>query len=428
MLLFQTIRKMKKETIFRLDSEWIVKLLAWAEQEFSYFAYFNPNGIAYPHDGFEHLFFAGDKPLSFSEIDHNDYDEKVGILGYDLKNQFERLQSTNPALMSSPDSLFFAPRFKIKFKNNKAEILHPNPEKIFNAIQSYPPKTPPTPSLTLRSLTTKEEYIENVQKIKNHIIEGDIYEMNYCIAYEAVFDDLDPIQVYSKLTKSSPMPFSVLFKAKNQYIVGASPERFLKRSGSKIIAQPIKGTVRRGDNPEMDQMLRHLLANSEKEKAENLMIVDLMRSDLARVSNVGSVTVEELFGIYPFKTISQMISTVSAVPRRSATFKEIIENTFPMGSMTGAPKIRCMELIDKYENFKRGWFSGAVGYISSQEDFDFNVVIRSIILDKEEKRLFFAVGSAITFDAIAEQEYEECLLKARPIFEALSGSMAVTLA
>ena len=416
---------MKKETIFRFDSEWIAKLLAWADKEFPCFAYFNPNDIAYPYNGFEHLFFAGDKPFSFSEVDPNDRDEQVGILGYDLKNQFERLQSTNPALISTPDSLFFVPGLKIKFKNNKVEILHPNPEKIFNAIQSFRPKTQPTPSLTLRALTTKEEYIENVQKIKNHIIKGDIYEMNYCMAYQAVFNDLDPVQVYSKLTKSSPMPFSVLFKAKNQYIVGASPERFLKRSGSKIIAQPIKGTIRRDDNPEIDQMLRHLLANSEKERAENLMIVDLMRSDLSRISDVGTVTVEELFAIYPFKNISQMISTVSAVPRHSATFKEIIEKTFPMGSMTGAPKIRCMELIDKYENFKRGWFSGAVGYISSQGDFDFNVVIRSIVLDKEEKRLFFAMGSAITFDAIAEQEYEECLLKARPIFEVLSGSMTV---
>lgn len=416
---------MIKETIFRFDSEWIVKLLAWAEQEFAYFAYFNPNNIAYPYDGFEHVFLAGDKSFPLSAIDPSDNNEKVGILSYDLKNQFEKLRSTNPALISSPDSLFFVPRTKIKFKDDKVEIFDPNPENIFKAIQSFPIKPKPTPSLRLKALTTKERYLENVRQIKNHIIEGDIYEMNYCMAYQAVFDDLDPIQVYTKLTKASPMPFSVLFKAKNQYVLGASPERFLKKSGSKIVAQPIKGTIRRGDNPEMDQMLRHLLANSEKEKAENLMIVDLMRSDLSRVSQVGTVTVEELFGIYPFKSVSQMISTVSATLRPSVTLGEIIEKTFPMGSMTGAPKIRCMELIDKYEDFKRGWFSGAIGYLSSGGDFDFNVVIRSIVLDKEAKRLFFAVGSAITFDAIAEREYEECLLKAQPIFEALSGSMTV---
>src|SRR5690554_5006051 len=416
---------MKKDKIFSFDNQWIVKLLAWAEQEFPYFAYFNPNDIAYPYDGFEHVFLGGDKSFSFSSVDLNDPNEKVGILSYDLKNQFEKLQSINPALISSPDSLFFVPRTKIKFKNDKVEIFDPHPEKIFKAVHSYPIKPRPTRALRLNALTTRDKYLENVRQIKNHIIEGDIYEMNYCMAYQAVFDDLDPIQVYTKLTKSSPMPFSVLFKAKNQYVLGASPERFLKKLGSKLVAQPIKGTIRRGDHPEMDQMLRHLLANSEKEKAENLMIVDLMRSDLSRVSQVGTVAVEELFGVYPFKSVSQMISTVSATLRPSVTLGEIIEKTFPMGSMTGAPKIRCMELIEKYEDFRRGWFSGSIGYLSSEGDFDFNVVIRSIVLDKEAKRLFFAVGSAITFDAIAEQEYEECLLKAQPIFEALSDYRTV---
>jgi len=215
------------------------------------------------------------------------------------------------------------------------------------------------------------------------------------------------------------MPFSSYFKAGNKYLVGASPERFLKKTGSKIIAQPIKGTIKRGATPEADEQLRQLLQNSEKERAENLMIVDLMRNDLSRISEVGMVKVEELFGIYSFKNISQMISTLSSTVRKSVVFEEIIEKTFPMGSMTGAPKIRCMELIDRYENFKRGWFSGALGYISDNQDFDFNVVIRSIIIDKEARQLYFAVGSAITYDADPLHEYEECLLKAQPIFEAL---------
>src|SRR5690606_22972863 len=236
----------------------------------------------------------------------------------------------------------------------------------------------------------REEYIQNVKQIQNHIIEGDIYEMNYCMAFCASYSLLDPVHLYYKIREKSPMPFSALFKADEKYVVGASPERFLKKSGSKIIAQPMKGTIKRGHTPESDQKLKDRLQNSEKEKAENLMIVDLMRNDLSRISLTGKVKVEELFGIYSFAQVSQMISTVSSTLPSSTDFEEIIQKTFPMGSMTGAPKIRCMELIDQYENFRRGWFSGAMGYLSANQDFDYNVVIRSIVLDQNLGKLFFA--------------------------------------
>lgn len=408
---------------FPLDALWIKKLLAWADHSYPYMAYFDPNAIPYPHDGFEQIFFAGEKSYSLDQLQGiPDNQEKIGILGYELKNHFERLQSDNPGIIDCPESLFFLPSLKIKFSASYAEIFHASPSIIFDTICNFNLCDSRPTSVEITASTNQEEYIQKVQKIKEHITEGDIYEMNYCIAFHGSFSALNPVQVYFDLTEKSPMPFSSIFKAGTHYLVGASPERFLKKSGSTIIAQPIKGTSRRGDSHEEDLQLKLKLKNSEKEQAENLMIVDLMRNDLARISAPGKVKVEELFGIYGFKRIFQMISTVSSTLRESLSFEEIIAKTFPMGSMTGAPKIRCMELIEQYEDFKRGWFSGAVGYISSDGNFDFNVVIRSIVIDKASGKLFFAVGSAITFDADPIREYEECLLKAQPLFEVLTGA------
>ena len=413
---------MDKGTTFSIDQEWVPKLLAWASHHFPYLAYFDPQAVPYPHGGFEQLFFAGNEACSLEHFeDLPSGSERIGLLAYDLKNRFEQLSSHNAAIVDTPESVFFIPCLKIKVSANAAEFFHRHPQEIFSQINAFDP--PAESTLTTEAgiipLTSREEYLEKAEAIKNHIVEGDIYEMNYCMAFQATFQSLDPIRVYLDLMKESPMPFSVLFKAESKYLVSASPERFLKKTGSKIIAQPIKGTIRRGTSPEEDLRLRQQLRSSEKERAENLMIVDLMRNDLARVAQTGTVRVEELFGIYPFKRVSQMISTVSATLDPQAGFKEIIANTFPMGSMTGAPKIGCMELIDRYEDFKRGWFSGAVGYISPDGDFDFNVVIRSIIIDQSARKLFFAVGSAITYDADPLQEYEECLLKAQPIFDVL---------
>lgn len=413
---------MNKGTKYTIDKNWIPKLLAWADYHFPYMAYFSPQAVPYPFGGFEQIFFAGYEACSFEQLeDVPSGSEKIGLLAYDLKNQFERLSSYNRVLVDTPDSVFFNPSLKILVSDNSAEIFHLHSQNIFSQIDAFHiPVEEVAPNVDITALTSREEYLQKAEHIKKCIVEGDIYEMNYCIAFQASFQRLDPIRVYLDLMKKSPMPFSAFFKAQHQYLIGASPERFLKKSGSLLIAQPIKGTIRRGISPEEDQALQRQLKNSEKERAENLMIVDLMRNDLARVAQTGTVRVEELFGIYPFKRVSQMISTVSATLRPGVNFKEIVAHTFPMGSMTGAPKIRCMELIDQHESFRRGWFSGAVGYISADGNFDFNVVIRSIVMDKSAGRLFFAVGSAITFDADPVQEYEECLLKAQPIFDVLA--------
>lgn len=407
---------------FPVDSSWIKKSIHWAEQQFPYVAYFDHNSLPYPHEGFEKILFAGNEAFGLDHLNsRHPPGDTVGILSYDLKNRFEKLQSLHPGIIDCPDSLFFCPTLKIKFKNSQAKIYHSEAPEIFEKISSFIIRFKTADAVNISPCTSHKDYIHNVRRIKQHIVEGDIYEMNYCIAFQGTYKSLDPVHLYWKLRETSPMPFSAFFKAEDKYVVGASPERFLKKKGADIIAQPIKGTIRRGHSIQEDARLRETLKNSEKERAENLMIVDLMRNDLSRISQTGKVKVEELFGVYSFKHISQMISTVSSTLQDRVDFGEIIAKTFPMGSMTGAPKIRCMELIEEYENFRRGWFSGSMGYISKDRDFDFNVVIRSIVLDTSIGRLYFAVGSAITFDADPAKEYRECLLKADPIFEVLSS-------
>lgn len=406
---------------FPISQNWIRKLLHWTDRNYSYVAYFNPNGISYPYDGFKHQLFAANQSISLTEASDLIHLQRVGILSYDQKNIYEKLSSTNTALVDCPDTLFFIPELKVEIDDNRVTIYHPQNQRIFTEIQEtpLPSPLPIVKKPTVVSLLSKEVYFKNFKAIQDHILEGDIYEMNYCMGYEGTFEHVDAVQFYLKLSEMSPMPFSTFFKAKNKLVLGASPERFLKKIGNKLIAQPIKGSVKRGNTPAEDDALADQLRNSEKEQAENLMIVDLMRNDLAKVAQPGRIAVEELFGIYRFKQLSQMISTVSCELKPGTALAEIFSKTFPMGSMTGAPKIKCMELIDRYENFKRGWFSGSIGYIDEQGDFDWNVVIRSVILDRAENKFYFAVGSAITSDADAAQEYEECQLKAKAIFSTL---------
>lgn len=403
---------------FPLQKEWIEKALHWASNHFAYVSYHHHNDISYPHQGFTHVLFAGQHSVAWNDMDAHS-GPKAGILSYDLKNKFERLKSQNPSLVNCPETCFFLPELTILFHEKTLEIKSAAPDRLFEEIRDYQPEIVSQKIAPVQVKTSKSEYIQTVRNIQEHIRQGDIYEMNYCIAFEAVVESINPVQVFLDLEKKSPMPFASFFKCQDQYLVGASPERFIKKQGLQITAQPIKGTIQRGKTAEEDANYRESLRLSEKEQAENLMIVDLMRNDLARIAETGSIKVEELFGIYPFRQVYQMISTVTATLRPGTSFTEIIANTFPMGSMTGAPKIKCMELIDRYENFKRGWFSGALGFVDEFGNLDFSVVIRSIIIDTKAKHLFFAAGSAITYDADPAYEYEECLLKAKAIQETL---------
>lgn len=344
----------------------------------------------------------------------------IGYFSYDLKNDTERLSSKHPDHINFPALCFFVPE-KLFVVNNKNEIVVG--ENLIDEIQSQAVQEFPKPTrINLSQRVSKEDYLKTVEQLRQHIIEGDIYEINYCVEFFAEQVQANPLQIYEALNAHSPVPFSTFVKAGEHYLLCASPERFLKKKGEKLFSQPIKGTIKRGLNTAEDEQLKNELFNSEKERSENLMIVDLVRNDLARSSQTGSVHVDELFGIYTFPQVHQMISTVSSVIKNDIEVVDAIKNAFPMGSMTGAPKIRAMQLIEQYEQTKRGLYSGAVGYFSPDDDFDFNVVIRSIQYNAKTQYLNCEVGGAITYDSVPENEYEECLLKTKAIREVLGNT------
>lgn len=298
---------------------------------------------------------------------------------------------------------------------------HTNPEIIFNEIISGLPEVNILSSCKLTPVLSKEEYLAIVKQLQDHILRGDCYEINFCQEYFSQSAVVSPYLVYQKLVDISPTPFSCFYKVDDKYLLCSSPERFLKKSGNKIISQPIKGTIARNhDNKLQDDLLKEELYLSEKERSENVMIVDLMRNDLSRIAIEGSVQVEELFGIYTFPQVHQMISTITGLVSDNVGFADILQVTFPMGSMTGAPKKKVLELIDQFEPSQRGLYSGSVGYITPDGDFDFNVIIRSILYNESNQEISFQVGSGITFYSDAAKEYEECLLKAIGMLKALS--------
>ena len=404
------------------------KLLHWGRQ-FKYFHYFNPNDVDYPHGGFHHFFTAANKKINASDLNEVDRitsggDGICGFISYETKNRFYPLKSPARRQISYPEFGFYIPQVVVEIENDGITIYsNDDPEDLWCQIIQTEIHIEKTSSpIGLNANTDKSTYIKNVQQIKERIVEGDYYEINYCIGFEGKHHTFDPVNRYLALCDKSPMPFSVLMKYEQKWLLCASPERFLKKEGQRLLSQPIKGTIKRGKNAEEDEELKHRLRQSEKEVAENMMIVDLVRNDLSKCASKGSVQVDELFGIYTFRSVHQMISTVSARIKEGLTFSAIIENTFPMGSMTGAPKLRVMQEIDALENQQRGLFSGTIGYIHSNGDFDFNVVIRSIFFDDTTKDIGVQVGSAITYDAHAEYEYDECLLKARPLFETIGHS------
>lgn len=355
-----------------------------------------------------------------------------GYLTYDLKNTIEQLCSKNEDGLNFPMIHFFSPKVVIRQNEDSFSLFYDDEslsEKEANEI--YKLCFSPAPEeknkrdnqITIRSKILKGEYIDSVNKLKQHIREGNIYEINFCQEFYAENISIDTATVYKKLNVISSAPFSAFGKFGAHHLICASPERFLQKRSSKLISQPIKGTIRRSENVMEDEQLKKELQNNAKEQSENVMIVDLVRNDLSRIAKKGSVNVDELFGIYTFKQVHQMISTVSCEIKENISFTDILKSLFPMGSMTGAPKISAMKLIEEYESTKRGLYSGAVGYISPDGDFDFNVVIRSILYNSENSYLSFMVGSAITDKAQAEQEYEECLLKAKAMFDALGVNM-----
>ncbi|MEO6611971.1 MAG: anthranilate synthase component I family protein [Chitinophagaceae bacterium] len=337
-----------------------------------------------------------------------------GHLGYDLKNEIEKLSSAHPTGINFPDLFFFEPEILVRLSETSLTIEAEEPQLIYDAITREPVTSPPfIQEVNIENRTSRDDYISSTNKLRQHILRGDCYEINFCQEFFAKNARIDPVHIYSELGRISPNPFSALYRMEDQWLICASPERFLKKESTKILSQPIKGTSKRvtGDT-NSDAASKQELFNSSKDRSENVMVVDLVRNDLSRICREGTVQVEELFGVYSFPQVHQMVSTVSGELKEAISFTEIIRATFPMGSMTGAPKKRVMELIEQYEQTKRGIFSGALGYITPGGDFDFNVVIRSIMYNAENNYLSFQAGSGITFYSDAEKEWEECMMKA----------------
>jgi para-aminobenzoate synthetase component 1 len=350
-----------------------------------------------------------------------------GFLSYDLKSEIEpSLTSENYDGIGCPKAHFFIPKYLFRYYKNTLELgvmdeTHRQTfETLYHSIPSDSIEVTDeiTPS-ALKERMDEATYIEKVEALKQHIQRGDIYETNFCQEFYLENTAILTIQVYEKLNQLAKAPFGAYLKKEDLYLMCSSPERYLKKYNSKVISQPIKGTIRRGENETADALLKEALLWDPKERSENVMIVDLVRNDLSKIAKKGSVKVEELFGIYTFEQVHQMISTVVAKVDKKLPFTQILAATFPMGSMTGAPKFRAMQLIESYETVQRGLYSGAVGYVTPLGNFDFNVVIRSIIHQAEKKYTSVQVGSAITIDCKPAYEYKECLLKAKAMKAAL---------
>jgi para-aminobenzoate synthetase component 1 len=407
------------------------KALQWASS-FDVVCYLDSNNFNDPYSKFDTLIAIGARneitaPAgnAFDQLEtfrQNNPGWITGFFGYDLKNEIEQLSSSNPDGLHFPDLYFFAPQHLIVITGDKTEIISDNSQQVFDSIdQQKLTDHSVQPAIGLKARFSRQEYIDAVTGIQEHINRGDIYVTNFCQEFFAEHARINPLAIFTQLNKVSPNPFSTFFKWKDNYILGASPERFLAKRGSKLISQPIKGTAKREADTRADELVKQQLRNHPKELQENVMIVDLVRNDLTRSAKPGTVETEELFGIHSFQYVHQMISTVVCELQDGLSAIQAIKNTFPMGSMTGAPKISSMQLMEQYERSKRGVYSGAVGYLSPDNDFDFNVVIRTLLYNSARQYLSFHAGSAITYHANAEQEYEECLLKAQAVLEVLGG-------
>ncbi|HTN21694.1 MAG TPA: anthranilate synthase component I family protein [Pelobium sp.] len=405
-----------------------VKVQQWAST-FEVCCILNSNSYSDPYSKLDFAVAAGADDLieanAFAEIElfQTQYRDKwvFGGFSYDLKNDIESLSSQNPDFVKFPPAFFFVPKHVLILKGNRLEIISEIAEIIWQNINE-------TELISINANTTikiqqrfnKAAYINTVENIIHQISIGNIYETNFCMEFYALQADIHPLSTYQQLNRHSPTPFSNYFKWFDKHIISATPERFLAKRGEKLVSQPIKGTAKRGKTNEEDAQIVKHLKESSKEQQENVMIVDLVRNDLTKSAVEGSVKVEELFGVYTFKQVHHLISTVVCNKTPEISNVSVVKNTFPMGSMTGAPKIKAMKLMEQFERTKRGMYAGAVGYFSPDGDFDFNVIIRTILYNETEKYLSFQVGSAITYYAIPEQEYEECLLKVKAILEVLA--------
>jgi para-aminobenzoate synthetase component 1 len=412
------------------------QLLNWASQ-FREIIFLDSNEYPQDYSSYDCIL-AVDAFTSIKTDFHNAFDDLnqyqqstkdwlFGYLSYDLKNTHHDLVSNNNDELFFADMYFFQPKKIFLLKGNTLEIeyLMMCDDELthdFEAItETLIVEELPSKKIQIEQRISKEKYLENVTKMLDYINKGDIYEANFCMEYFSRNVQINPLETYQKLTEISKTPFATFFKNNNHFLMSASPERFLRKQGNKIISQPIKGTAKRFFDAKEDENAKLNLALNAKERSENIMIVDLVRNDLSQTANKGTVVVEELCKIYKFKQVHQMISTITSKVSDTISPIEILKTTFPMGSMTGAPKLSAMKIIEELEDTKRGLYSGALGYFLPDGDFDFNVVIRSILYNNDNKYLSFSVGSAITSLSIPENEYEECQLKAKAMLNVLEN-------
>jgi para-aminobenzoate synthetase component I len=327
-----------------------------------------------------------------------------------------------------PIAYFFVPSIIIEVEQQQLKIssLHKDPniifEEIINAARAIPSKKPDSPA-SIQQGVSRQQYIDTVQQIITEIKKGNCYELNYCIPFTAN-TCIEPLAMFEELNNISPNPFAAFYKVNEHYLLCASPERYTQKQGTQIISQPIKGTFKRNTcNNVADEILKQDFYTNPKERSENVMVVDLVRNDLSRICKQATVQVTELFGVYTFPQVHQMISTIQGEVDENINFATVIEHTFPMGSMTGAPKQKVIQLIEQFEPTERGIYSGTIGYITPNNNFDFNVVIRSMVYNSKTGNLQYHVGSGITANSIAENEYEECLLKASAMQQIIAGTV-----
>lgn len=410
-------------------------MLSWANQ-FNICCFLDNNNYPSRHNSYECLLAVGSVntfvALAANHQTLNDLkafvnttnDWLFGHIAYDFKNAIYPLTTKHKSNISFPEAVLFQPEIIVKIVTETVTIesLTIEPHKVLQAIEATPidVENKEPSNVNIQPKISRQDYIEAIKKIKQHIQAGDCYELNFCQEFFAENTTINPLEVYLKLNKISPTPFSCFYKFDDNYLLCASPERYVKKIGNTIISQPIKGTAKRNlVDSEKDEALKKALQQSQKETSENVMIVDLVRNDLSKIATKASVKVDELFGVYSFPQVHQMISTVSANLKDNTDVADMLKATFPMGSMTGAPKYKVMQLIEEYEQSKRGVYSGCVGYISPQKEYDFNVVIRSIMYNETAEYVSYQVGGAITHYCNAEDEYEECLLKAKAMEAAL---------
>jgi len=350
-----------------------------------------------------------------------------GYLSYDLKNDTEQLSSNNFDGLAFPELYFFQPKKIFLIKGNRLNVFYLNmiADEFEEDLKSVNAESVDIDHLRndvkIHLRIHKDEYFNKVNELLSHIHRGDIYEANFCQEFYAEGTEINPVETYKKLNNISRPPFATFLKVYDKFLLSASPERYIKKKHDYVISQPIKGTSKRSQDAKEDKLLIEQLVSDEKERSENIMIVDLVRNDLSKTAIKGSVQVEELCKVYTFDQVHQMISTVSSKLREGISPVEILRSTFPMGSMTGAPKISAMKIIEELEETKRGLYSGAVGYFTPEGNFDFNVIIRSILYNATKQYVSYSVGGAITAKSDPLKEYEECLVKAKAMREVLEN-------